>query len=249
MVSGKYSALAGAISRDQAIANISNNLANVTTTGFKRKSVSFESLLKSQQQMTNAEGINYSRIDQNKIDFEQGAFKQTENPFDIALQGEGFFKLAGPEGDLYTRRGDFGIRNDGTLTTSHGLPVLSEGGGEITIPSTDTSKVAFGADGTIYILGDQGLREQVGKLGIFEIEDDSKLSSEADTTFSLAEDGEEFISENTQVLQGNLEIANVNMIESMSQLIANQKAYDTLHKTIKSYSTISEQYEKLGKLS
>ena len=62
MVSGKYSALAGAISREQALANISNNLANVSTTGYKKMLVSFESILKSEQQVGDANGINYNRI-------------------------------------------------------------------------------------------------------------------------------------------------------------------------------------------
>ena len=66
MVSGKYSALAGAISREQALANISNNLANVSTTGYKKMLVSFESILKSEQQVDDAKGMNYNRI--NKID-------------------------------------------------------------------------------------------------------------------------------------------------------------------------------------
>ncbi|MGL1931431.1 MAG: flagellar basal-body rod protein FlgF [Desulfotalea sp.] len=249
MVSGKYSALAGAVTRNQAIANISNNLANVNTAGFKRKSVSFESLLEAKQQVTNAQGINYTRISENKTDFSQGPLKHTENPYDLSIQGKGFFKLKGPEGDLYTRRGDFGIRGDGVLTTSHGLPVLSEGGGEIIIPDAQGSKVAFGEEGTIYLLGEQGLREQVGKLGIYDVADETTLKNESDTTFSLTDGGEEIDTNDFRIVQGSLEIANVNMIKSMTDLIANQRAYDTLHKTIKSYSSISEQYEKLGKLS
>ena len=75
MVSGKYSALAGAISRQQAINNLSNNIANINTTGFKKSNLSFEAILRGKQQVGADEGINYSRVSQNKVDFSQGAFR------------------------------------------------------------------------------------------------------------------------------------------------------------------------------
>lgn len=248
MVSGKYSALSGAISREQTIANISNNLANINTAGYKRSNISFESILEEKQQITNAEGINYSRVAKNKVDLSQGPMRPTDNPLDLAIQGEGFFKLEGPNGTLYTRRGDFGIRSDGVLTTSHGLPVLNDAGGKITIPDTQASQIAFADDGTIFILGNQGRREEVGKVGLTNVNDTTLLKKEADTTFSLEQGGTEQAPENAQVLQGNLEMANVDMASAMAQLIDNQRAFETLHKAIKSYSTLSEQQEKLGSL-
>ena len=129
MVSGKYSALAGAISREQTIANISANLANVNTTGYKRSMVSFESLLRGEQQIATAKGINYDRIRQTFTDFTPGPLRQTENPLDVALSSEGFFKVQGPENILYTRRGDFMVDNEGVLRTTSGLPVLDAGNG------------------------------------------------------------------------------------------------------------------------
>ncbi|CAG37409.1 flagellar basal-body rod protein FlgF [Desulfotalea psychrophila] len=247
MVSGKYSALSGALSRQQAISTISNNLANVNTTGFKKNTLSFESILNNQQQ-NSAEGINYSRVGKSSTDFKQGTFKPTENPMDLAIQGKAFFKVQGVNGALYTRRGDFGLRGDNVLTTRHGLPILSEAGGEITIPDAETSKIAFGEDGTIYILGKQGRREEVGKIGLFEIDDPSLLKNAGDTSFSLEQGGQETISQESSLLQGNLEVANVNMVAAMAQLIDNQRAFETLNKAIKSYSTISDQQDKLGSL-
>ncbi len=248
MVSGKYSALSGAISRQQAISNISNNLANLNTVGFKKSNIAFEAILRGKQQTGIDKGINYSRVSQNATDFSQGPLKPTENPLDLAIQGKGFFKLQGPKGILYTRRGDFGVRSDGTLTTRHGLPVLSQEGGEITIPATEISRIAFADDGTIYTMGAQGQRQAVGKIGLVNIEDTSLLKKEADTTFSLQEGGQETDVENAQVLQGNLEVSNVNSTNMIAQLIENQRTFETLNKAIKSYSKISEQQEKLGRL-
>lgn len=159
MVSGKYSALSGAIAREQAMANVSNNLANISSTGYKKSQVSFESLLRGEQQAKQAKGINYTRIRENFTDFSPGAIRQTENPLDLAIHGDGFFKVQGQNGALYTRRGDFTLNAEGVLTTGNGLPVLDEGNGQIIIPDTDTSKVAIGDNGTIFLLGPQGARE------------------------------------------------------------------------------------------
>lgn len=248
MVSGKYSALSGAISRQQTISTIGNNLANINTAGFKRSNISFESLLQGKQQTGESKGINYSRIGESAVDFQQGPMRPTENPYDLAIQGDGFFKLQGPNGTLYTRRGDFGIRGDGVLTTSHGLPVLSDAGGEIIIPDTDISKVAFADDGTIYTLGDQGSKAEVGKVGIATVEDRSLLTEEADTTFSLQPGAVEIEAENARVLQGNLEMANVNMTQAVAEMIDSQRAFEALTNAIKSYSTLGEEQDKLGSL-
>ncbi|MCK5517630.1 MAG: flagellar basal-body rod protein FlgF [Desulfobulbaceae bacterium] len=246
MVSGKYSALAGAISREQSIANISANLANINTNGYKRSSISFESILKGTQQSNEAKGINYNRIRNTFTDFSPGAMRQTEDPHDLAIQGDGFFKVRGPGGVHYTRRGDFAINQDGLLTTSNGLPVLDEAGSEITIPDTDTSKVAVGDDGTIYILGQEASREEVAKIAVVDIDDKLKLKRESDTTFSLENGGSEIESEHYRVIQGNLELSNVNMAAEMAKMIDSHRIFETYHKVLKSYSTINEQQQELG---
>lgn len=248
MVSGKYSALAGAISREQKIANISNNLANINTTGYKKSMVSFESILRGEQQSNEAKGINYNRIKQNFADFSPGAFRQTNDPLDLALNGKGFFKVLGPDGILYTRRGDFAIDQEGNLQTNSGLPVLDEANGPITIPDTDTSQIAIDDDGTIYTLGPQGARQEVSRLAVVNIEDPSQLKREGDTTYSLDELGQEIPNEDYRVVQGNLELSNVNMSSEMAAMIDSYRTFETYHKVLKSYGTISEQQEELGTL-
>jgi len=246
MVSGKYSALAGAISREQSIANISANLANISTSGYKKSSVSFESILKGAQQTNEANGINYNRIRNNFTDFSPGALRPTEDPLDMAIGGDGFFKVQGPNGVHYTRRGDFAINQEGLLTTSNGLPVLDDAGAEITIPDTETSKIAVGDDGTIYILGEEGSREEVAKMAIVDVEDKLKLRRETDTTFSLEDGGTEVESETYRVIQGNLELSNVNMAAEMARMIDSHRTFETYHKVLKNYSTIGEQQQELG---
>ncbi|BHH83391.1 flagellar basal-body rod protein FlgF [Desulforhopalus sp. 52FAK] len=248
MVSGKYSALSGAIAREQTIANVSNNLANVNTSGFKKSAVSFESILRGEKQATQAKGINYSRVRENFSDFSPGAIRQTDDPLDIVIHGEGFLKVQGPDQILYTKRGDLNIDSDGVLTTSNGLPVLDDAGGEIIIPDTESSAVAFSDSGTIYTLGEQGERTEVGQLGLVTFDDPSLLKKQSDTTFSLAGGAQEVPDGDSRILQGSLELSNVNMTAEMAKMIDSYRTFETYHKVLKSYSTIGEQQTELGSL-
>jgi flagellar basal-body rod protein FlgF/flagellar basal-body rod protein FlgG len=248
MVSGKYSALAGAISREQAIANLSNNLANVNTTGFKKSNISFEAVLSGTMQDNAAKGVNYDRIGKNYTDFSAGPLRSTGDPLDLAIAGEGFFKVLGPDGVLYTRRGDLEINQEGLLTTSNGLPVLGDGNSPITIPDTDVSKIVVRDDGTIHTIGPRDSKSEVGQLAIVEIADKLKLTPASDTTFSLEVGGLEIPSETSRVVQGKLEQSNVNMTEGMAQMIDYHRTYETYQKVLKSYGSISEKQEELGTL-
>ena len=248
MVSGKYSALAGAIAREQSIATVANNLANINTSGYKKSGINFESMLQAEKQIKETKGINYSRSKENFTDFTPGAIRPTENPLDAALNGNGFFKVQGAESVLYTRRGDFVINADGLLTTASGLPVLDEGNGQITIPDTDTSDVVFAADGTIYLLGPRGSRSEVSKIAMVEFENRNQLKRETDTTFSNPVGAAEIPSDTTTLVQGSLELSNVNMAEEMAKMVNNNRAYETMHKVLESYSALGEQLEELGTL-
>ncbi len=248
MTSGKYTALAGAISRQQAIANISNNLANVNTSGYKKSRVSFESILRGQQQTNDAGGMNYNRINKNFTNFAEGAFRQTDDPLDVAISGNGFFKIQGPQSPLYTRRGDFAVDQDGILRTSSGRAILDESNREITIPNTNRDKVAIGDDGSVYTMGENGARLLVGKIAVVAFEDESQLRRESDTAFSAHPQAVEQPAQNTRLIQGSQELSNVNMAEEMTRMIDSYRAFETCHKVIESYSKIAEKQEDLGTL-
>ncbi len=249
MVSGKYSAVAGAVAREQSIANISANLANVNTTGYKRTGVSFESLLRGAQQTQEAKGINYSRVKQNVSDFSPGPMRPTENPLDMAIHGDGFFKIAGPEGPLYTRRGDFVVDQAGVLRTSNGMALLDDANGEITIPDTDTGKIGVSEDGTISLITPDGNRAEAGRLAIVDIDNRTMLKREENTTFSLMAGGNEIPVAEPIVIQGSLETSNVNMTEEMTKMINSMRTFETYHKVLESYSTIGQQLDELGTLA
>lgn len=249
MVSGKYSALSGAIAHEQSMANITANLANVNTAGYKKTSVSFESLLEGAQQTAEAKGINYSRIKGNFSDFTPGPMTQTGNPLDMAINGDGFFKLQGPEGTLYTRRGDFSLDEKGNLQTSNGLPVLNEANAPINIPDTITSQISVNSLGEISVMARDGGLSVIGRVGVVTINDTSKLKREADTTFSLQEGGQATAMVEPMLTIGSLETSNVNMTEQMTLMISSLRTFETYHKVLKSYSDLGQKQDELGSLA
>ncbi|WP_136807873.1 flagellar basal-body rod protein FlgF [Desulfosediminicola flagellatus] len=246
MVSGKYSAVAGAVSREQSIANISANLANVNTNGYKRTGMSFESLLRGERQTQEAKGINYNRVRQNITDLTQGGVRETGNPYDLAIAGDGFFKVEGPNGPLYTRRGDFLVDQEGVLRTSNGQAVLNDGNAQITIPDTETGRVTVGEKGTITLVTPDGISAEVGQVAVVGINDRFLLKRETDTTFSLKDGGNEVPPENFQILQGNLELSNVNMTEEMTKLINSYRTFETYHKVLEGFSRLGQVQDELG---
>ncbi len=246
MGSGKYSALAGAISREQRLANISSNIANVNTVGYKKTRMSFESLLRGEQQTAQAKGINYSRVKENFTEFTAGPIRETGNTLDLAIHGEGFFKVQGPEGVLYTRRGDFHTDRDGTLLTGNNMPVLDTGNAPIIIPDRDTSRISINNLGEISILSLEGGRNVIGNIAVYTIDDPSTLKREPGTMYSLQEGGQEIPTDIPSVSVGSLELANVNITEEMALMIESNRTFESYQKVIKAYSSLGQKQDELG---
>jgi flagellar basal-body rod protein FlgF/flagellar basal-body rod protein FlgG len=249
MSSGKYAALAGAISREQAINSVANNLANVNTSGYKRSQVSFESVLSGEQQSQQAKNINYDRVATNYNDFSPGSIRETSDPLNLALDGKGFFKVQGADEVLYTRSGNFAINSDGILTTVNGLPVLDNNGAQINVPETDIKNIHINNEGTLYVLGEDNTSTTVATLAVAEVEDTKELTHVSDTMFSLNDPNMEFPATDYRAIQGSLEMSNVNMTAEMTKMIDYNRTFETYHKVLRSYSTIAEKQEELGTVS
>ncbi|HEB49713.1 MAG TPA: flagellar basal-body rod protein FlgF [Desulfobulbus sp.] len=242
MVSGKYSALSGAVAREQAMANIANNLANVSTTGFKRERISFESMLRGSRQTRQTRGINYSRIRAIETDFSQGALRQTGRALDVAIEGEGFFKIRNQGKTYYTRLGSFALDQDGTLKTTAGFPVLGDSGQAIQIPGTRGRAVSIDEQGGISVNGTPA----GARLQVFTVSDPRRLKKVGNNLFVLEPGATEQVTESARIIQGSLETSNVNMMEEMVRMIDTQRKFEALHKVMKSYSTLGERQSELG---
>ncbi|KFI21974.1 flagellar basal-body rod protein FlgG [Nitrosococcus oceani] len=231
------------------MATISNNLANVNTTGFKRDRAVFEDLLYQTVRQPGAQssqntllpsglmlGTGVRTVATEKL-FTQGGLTQTGNSLDMAIQGRGFFQILMPDGSLaYTRDGTFQIDANGQLVTSSGYP-LQPG---ITIPESALS-VTVGSDGIVSVLmaGD-GTPIQAGNLQLADFINPAGLQPAGNNLFKetassgVAQTGIPGLNGIGTLVQGALEGANVNVVEELVNMIETQRAYEMNSKAISS---------------
>ena len=240
MSSGMYSALSGNLARMQGMETIANNLSNVNTFGYKRDRLAFESFLSGTGQTTTGKGLNFTRLQRSFTDFTPGNNQHTGNSLDLAIAGEGFFKVKRGDEFLYTRNGVFHLSADGTLLTNSDMEVVGENGQPLTIPADEFS---FDEEGRILAAG-----EEVGRIGVFTVDDPNTLTKEGGGLFKLPADRQDQVAENSKVLQGYLETSNVNMMEEMVLMMEALRAFEAHQKMIKTYGTIGSKANELGSL-
>lgn len=242
MGSGIYAACSALMARSQALDILSNNLANVNTTGYKAESQFYQAL---NAAGANAPGALNAAVNQfgivsgEGLNLAAGAIEKTGNPLDVALQGPGFLEVQTAAGRAYTRAGNLQVASNGTLETSQGDPVLAVGpppglanDKPLVIPSGD---VSISSDGTVSVGG-----ALVGKLRLVEFPSGTPLSPLGDAYFS-APAGKAQAAGQTDLVSGALESSNVNAITSETDLIGLQRHYDLLERALKILNTDFDQ--------
>lgn len=192
---------------------VANNIANLSTTGFRREGIVFAEHV---ERMRDEPSLSLTHANARMIDLSQAGLTQTGGSYDLAIQGEGFFLVETPEGQRLTRAGSFTPSAEGDLVTPEGWPVLDAGGTAVFVPA-DTA-VSVGTDGTISANG-----EAIGQIGLYRPVDPLDLRHQSGTTF-IAADIEP--AENGQILQGFLEESNVNPVAEIARMILVQRAYE-----------------------
>ena len=221
-----------------------NNLANVSTTGFKKDGVfkqklgDVEKLIK----MNAADFVNLEEVDAVITNYEQGRFNVTENPFDFAIEGDGFFAVETQEGIRYTRNGNFLLDSENYLTTTHGYRVLDENNETIRF---EEGEIFVGDDGSILVDG-----EIVAALKIADFPSPYNLLKQGDGLFhdiSNTSIPAEF--GNYKIKQGMLEDSNVNAIEEMAKLINTIRDFDTNQRSIMAQDqTLDRAINEVGRV-
>ncbi|MCC2658583.1 MAG: flgG [Panacagrimonas sp.] len=226
---------------------ISNNLANVATTGFKRGRATFEDLLyqtvrqaggQTSQQTQAPTGLTLGtgvRVVATDRQFAQGNLQQTNNPLDLAVNGRGFFQVTLPDGTTaYTRDGGFQVDSQGQLVTNGGF-AISPG---ITIPE-GTQSVTVGADGTVSVrLTGEAASQQIGALTIADFINPAGLQSQGENLYvetaasGSPQTGTPGLNGLGRLVQGSLESSNVNVVEELVNMIETQRAYEMNSKAI-----------------
>ncbi len=194
---------------------IANNIANVSTSGYRRESVIFAEHVKA---MDGADpSLSIATMNHRYVDFSAGQIDGSDNPLDMAIEGDGFFLVESPDGPRLTRAGAFSLNGLGELVNAEGRRVLDEAGGALVLPQ-QTASIAVAADGSI-----TADNQPVGRLGVVTA-DPAYMVREGDNMFR-AERGYEPVV-NPRVRQNALEGSNVSAVTEIAHLIEVQRAYE-----------------------
>ena len=269
MMRALWSAASGMIAQQTNVDTISNNIANVNTTGYKTEKTEFKSLLYQnlQARTTTANGANKpipaqvglgTRVASNTSMFTQGAMLASESDTAFAIDGEGFFAVRGADGNTYyTRNGNFtwSIGNDGViLTNSDGYPVLDSRGNMIRKPDgVAAEKVSVTSQGQFYYRDAQGNPVDMNQsIGLFQFNNPAGLEKMSGSLLAVTDASGVAINEATavnikpsKVLAGYLEGSNVQVADEMVNLIVAQRAYEMNSKAIQAADDMLGQANQL----
>ena len=257
MVRGLYTAYTGMINQQKRLDTVTNNLANASTTGFKREgltSKSFDQMLTVKLNDLSVPYLNEGigkmslgvKIGENYTDYSQGSFKETGNTYDLALAGNGFFTISytdkkGNTSAKYTRDGEFTMDSEGYLRTLEGDYVQGEGG-NIMIP-VETSEVSIRDNGDIYADG-----EYVDSLRIVDFEDYNNIEKFGENLYNVV-DGATETESTAAVKQGYLEMSNINVVKEMVEMITISRAYESNQKLIQTEDDmLDKSVNQVGKV-
>ena len=244
MDNAMYVALSRQMTLQRELNIVANNIANVDTTGFKVEGTMVKTEPSTGAKMVDGPASLKFVIDDGVTrDFSQGVLRQTGGSFDLAIEGQGFFKVETAAGERYTRDGQFTLSPEGKLTTQAGDAVQGEGGEIVVNP--ELGPVAIAADGTV----SQGAAK-VGKIAVVTFDDLSSLSKTGDNQFRNTSNLQPQPASTARVHQGMLEGSNVNSILQVTRLIEISRAYESMARTIENSAELSRRsVERLGRVA
>ena len=257
---GLYTAATGMITESYRTDTIANNLANANTTGFKRDdavSKEFEPMLihriddmsKIQRDVTTFKGFSLnnnapvigelglgSEIDEIVTDHSQGSFQTTGNPFDLAISGEGYFMVNTPQGQRYTRDGNFYRSSTGRLVNVNGYNVLDDRGRPIDIPDEATT-IIVGPNGNITMNDNV----PVAQIGLFQFQGGDQVMMKQGDNLYRTNGNPRRMNATGEIQQGVLERSNTNVVSEMVNMIANYRAYEANSRAVVTQDTMLEK--------
>ncbi len=258
--------LSGAIAQQRNVDTIANNVANANTPGFKRDQLVFKEHLTaltsgvdqidlpnqewSPNDFYHSQGAESAAvsIDGNYTDFAQGQLRPTQNPFDLAISGDGFFEVLAPNGIRFSRRGTFTVNAEGTLVNDQGYPVLSKLTPEqITsgsAPRPTDRTIQIGANGQVSVTFDGSIYQQgqkIGEVSVTEFVDKNALRKEGAGLYINPEPANLSPKVSSSIRQGFVEESNVNAVSEMSSLIKATRHFESIQKAMKAYDNIAQK--------
>lgn len=222
-----------------------NNIANATTSGYKRESIAFDTYL---SRPANNQTFQFAVESGTYRDAAQGSTVITGNPLDVTVQGEGYISIETPAGTRYTRAGAFQLNNDGELVTANGYKVLGDGDQTITFPA-DAREIVIGADGTITAMtGSGNTATQLGRLRAVTFENEQALMPAGNGLYIANETPEP--SDLSRFVQGSIEQSNVQPVTEMTRMVEVSRTYQQVtHLLELDNERQSRAIQRLGKVS
>lgn len=255
MIRGLYTAASGMLTKQAQQETLSNNIANLNTAGFKKDKIimkSFDEMV-IQRINDNSKTNSGSKIvgtmefgvgvDQNKTYFTPGVIEETGRSLDFAIDGDGFFTLEDADGnEKYSRDGRFQVDKEGYIVNSQGYRLLGEIDGLKMPIQINNSDINLNPDGT-FVNGEDTI-----KISITKFADTSTLAKESANCYISKDQSGEMDSE-SKVRQKALERSNVDMIESITEMISIMRSYESNQKVIQSIDeTLGKTVNEVGKV-
>lgn len=226
----------------RAVDVIANNVANSSTSGFKRQGVQFETYL---SRPTPKQSTSFVYDKATYRDTTPGTIKTTGNQLDLAIQNQGYFQVQTPQGVQYTRDGSFRTNSEGQIVTSSGMPVLSDGGQSLSVPE-DTTNITISGDGTITVqTGASSTLSQVGRIGVVKFDNDMALAPTNSSLMTTTQVPTPV--EGNPIVQGSIEDSNVQPVLEITNLIQAQRSYERASNMINMENTrLTNAFDKLS---
>jgi flagellar basal-body rod protein FlgF len=223
---------------------IANNIANADTAGFKVESLMTKAEPKAPAfTIGGPKPVKFVVADGVLRDFTQGAVRRTDGPLDFAIEGQGFFRVRGDEGERFTRDGRFRTDETGRLVTQGGAAVLDDGGGEITV-DPERGQLELAPDGTLSQGG-----ERIGKVALVDFQNLSVLEKVGDNLLQNTSNDQPQPAAEARVRQGMLEGSNVRPILEITRMIEVSRAYESMARMIDSNSDLARRsVERMGRV-
>lgn len=243
-----HTAATGMAAQELNVQVISNNIANLRTTGFKKQTAAFQDLIYEHVRRVGAQSSDQGTIVPVGVDIgggvktvgtprsmTQGTLSQTGNDLDLAISGEGFFKILMPDGTYqYTRDGTFQMDNQGRVVTAQGNPVqptitIPNNASGISVSEQGQVSVTLPGSTTSSIIGQIGVTRFINKAGLQPVGNNQFIETPSS---GAPQDGTANSEGYGKITQGSLEQANIDVVSEMSDLIAAQRAYEMNAKVI-----------------
>lgn len=220
----------------QSMDAIANNLANISTPGFKRETPQFQEyvdqLQPSEGQTGTAQTVSFVQQTGSRRDLTEGHIDMTNAPFDLAINGQGYFTVQTASGPRYTRNGHFTLDASGRIVTDAGDPVQGSGG-DISISSTD-GDIHIAADGQV-----SGKNGQIGQINLVDFPDDRALVKQGESLYSTSQASQP--ASNATLKQGAIESSNVQPVIEISSMIEVMRSYQATMNLSQTQSDLTRQ--------